>query len=510
MFIALALSSAHADTLALRDVTADACGTVTGTLDVLPAFFARTMTVESGSASVEVAVPAFTSDVPFTVERGRAGPVEVGASWWFVSATVVSVPLPPLQVRLDTRVPEEVWAGTAFEVPVTVRSACPTLAPEVRLVTAAGDTLASVEAAAGPQVLTATLPREGTVSVKLEASLGSVILAQTERHLVVGPPCVDRDGDGHLACRHDDCDDAAPGVFPGQTEVLGNGLDDDCDGVNGQDADRDGYEAAAVGGTDCDDRVAFVHPGASVYPDADRDGAVAFAVALDLDCDGVREEVPKYDCADTDPRIPRAEEGVPTGVDEDCDGLVDEGTVVFDDDGDGLAEVAGDCNDADPSVRPGARETPDCRDEDCDGVIDDGVTRRHQDDRFEVEGGAYELPGATWKRGFFGGHWRGSSTRVSAVIRDRGDTERYTVDARDGTFDDFHVSVAVTRMGDGQVYEVTVSGPGGTTTETVDAPGSVGVGGSAGSDDSGTYDITITPVGGELDWCPLELTVSTG
>jgi len=43
-------------------------------------------------------------------------------------------------------------------------------------------------------------------------------------------PGSDFDGDGHLAC-DDDCDDTAPEVFPGHAEILGNGIDDDCDGA---------------------------------------------------------------------------------------------------------------------------------------------------------------------------------------------------------------------------------------------------------------------------------------
>jgi len=43
-------------------------------------------------------------------------------------------------------------------------------------------------------------------------------------------PGSDLDGDGHLACE-EDCDDANPEVHPGHTEVIGNGIDDDCDGA---------------------------------------------------------------------------------------------------------------------------------------------------------------------------------------------------------------------------------------------------------------------------------------
>jgi len=62
------------------------------------------------------------------------------------------------------------------------------------------------------------------------------------------------------------------------------------------------------------------------------------------------------------------------GVDNNCNGIVDEGTVWFDDDGDGYAEVGGDCADADPNIHPGVVETCDSIDQDCDGTVDEGTS----------------------------------------------------------------------------------------------------------------------------------------
>ncbi|MCK6531078.1 putative metal-binding motif-containing protein [Myxococcota bacterium] len=86
---------------------------------------------------------------------------------------------------------------------------------------------------------------------------------------------------------------------------------------------------------------------------------------LDGDRDGFSEA--EGDCDDADPtRHPEAEEPL-NGLDDDCDGVVDEGPERDDADGDGHSPAAGDCDDGDPAVHPGARDGCNDLDDDCDG-----------------------------------------------------------------------------------------------------------------------------------------------
>lgn len=99
------------------------------------------------------------------------------------------------------------------------------------------------------------------------------------------------------------------------------------------------------------------------------------------------------DCNDTNPLInPNATE-VCDGIDNDCNGIADDGLVFamyyVDADGDGFGEEAtgvescsqplntittgGDCDDTNDQIYPGATEVCDAVDNDCDGSVDEGL-----------------------------------------------------------------------------------------------------------------------------------------
>ncbi len=58
---------------------------------------------------------------------------------------------------------------------------------------------------------------------------------------------VDDDGDGFSEAEGD-CDDSNAAINPAATDVVGDGGDQNCDGVDGTDDDQDGFAAEWSGG----------------------------------------------------------------------------------------------------------------------------------------------------------------------------------------------------------------------------------------------------------------------
>ncbi len=179
----------------------------------------------------------------------------------------------------------------------------------------------------------------------------------------------DSDGDGYAAC--EECDDTSAANNPAASETC-DGADNDCDGTVDED--------------DATDALTW-------YADADGDGygddgstTTACAAPSGYLADNT-------DCDDTSSDVSPAEVELCNGVDDDCDGTVDEddagdsATWYADSDGDGFGNAASsvescaapsgyvsdsdDCDDTSADVSPGDIEVCNGIDDDCDGSADE-------------------------------------------------------------------------------------------------------------------------------------------
>ncbi len=255
------------------------------------------------------------------------------------------------------------------------------------------------------------------------------------KNLVISGSVVITDGDGDGYSFETDCNDADASIHPDATEVC-NGVDDNCDGFTDEgvlltfyaDADGDGYGDISItteaceapdgyvsDNTDCNDEDASINPGAAeicngidencngvadedlifldYYTDADDDGYGDMSAEPVSSCSPVEGSVTdNTDCNDGDASINPGAEEICNGVDDNCDGNIDEGvttTFYADADGDGYGDAGStteacelpegyvtdntDCNDADATINPEGTEICNGMDDDCDGTIDEDL-----------------------------------------------------------------------------------------------------------------------------------------
>lgn len=191
---------------------------------------------------------------------------------------------------------------------------------------------------------------------------------------------------------------------------------------------------------DCDDSKAQITTAVLYYSDGDGDGFGNGNGQLFCQNPGSGYTIQGGDCNDSDNQVYPGATEICDGLDNDCDGIIDDGLIFTtyypDNDGDGYGigngqslcqnpgngyvTVNGDCNDSDAQIRPGGIEICDDKDNDCNGIIDDGlifVTYYSDNDNDGFGGGngmsSCQNPGAGYVK--LGGDCNDSDNKINPL-----------------------------------------------------------------------------------------------
>lgn len=158
-----------------------------------------------------------------------------------------------------------------------------------------------------------------------------------------------------------------------------------------------------------------------------------------------------------------------------------------DDDQDGFSENDGDCDDTDPGVAPGQVDGCDGVDEDCDGEIDEDA----------VDEDPYEPNDTT---GVDLGSLADDPTQtIEAPLHDDGDVDRFTFELVDGSWSLFQLDVGLSNIPEDAVYRLRLRNlSSGQTVYDEDGSGalSVTVDDTLLQDDAGTWEVEVSSLGG--------------
>jgi hypothetical protein len=184
-----------------------------------------------------------------------------------------------------------------------------------------------------------------------------------------------------------------------------------------------------------------------------------------------------------------------TGGDGGTDGATDGGGTdgggdpdAEDNDGDGVNEYEGDCDDADPSVFPGAPDACDGLDQDCDGTLDeDAVT----DDDTEPNEAGYDL----------GTLEMGDTVTVRAALTNDDDIDRFGFDFSEGWWPTLSLVITVSELPGAGEQLLTVSHTVDGTTSIVFQESGTGeltaeFGDTVGQEDGGEWVVELSSIHG--------------